>query len=1561
MSRSKKKGFLSFVSVTLALLIQLSVLTPILASAAGNPFETSPFITGITLTDVTTGQQLGGSGAVAGKTDTVQIKYDFAIPDNVTIPNGTQYTFTVPNQISIPSTGFTEPLTMTDSGGNQVEIASISISPSGNGTITFNGSASNYSGVTGYFYVESKFAGDGIANTTPVPLSFTLEGQADPTTINVYFKQPATELDKSNGTYHADTNTVSWTVTVNANKTTVNDGKFTDTIPAGLSYVAGTFTVKDGSGNTVYKDGGANTLGSFQGTSNPFEYDFGQTVSDTYTITYDTAVDPNYFGQKLTNQSRLDHDGTSVTASGTVTPSPVYISKTGSYAANAGSGQINWTITFNQAGGILGNVAVTDNLPTGLTLTGPVILDKGAGSETTLTQDSSSSQYYSCQGNQLVYHADTVTGQHTLSFSTDFSPDYWQQNRNGISNSATLTSDSNSYLKNGVSAGSGIVPGTGNTVISKDGVNYNAAAHTITWKITVNSSKQALHSPTVTDDIPAGTGNAQTYVPGSFTVADKDGNVVYSDGGSSNTLGSFTYTATGGNTTKTGTLQYTFGGNISDTYTITYQTTVTEASVYAANTDKTYTNNAVLATSDGIQSSDGGNQEVKSTVIEKSANYDYINRELTWNITVNKNQMPMTGVKVTDVLTGSSTGLDDFTLEKSTISVGGSPLSEGTSVGSLTEGQYYYDTGTKTLTVYLGDIGTASKAITFKMSLNDPNTYFAANDSKSVNNTALLNDNLYGPVSVTTGYTIKNGVVTKSGDYTANSNYIDWIVHINKNAIMLSDLTLKDQLPDGLILDTSSIRLYPQALGANGVLTPDGSTANGIDTAAQSNGVTAVSLSGSNISYTAANREFDFTLPSDSGSGTTSDPYAISKPYVLIFRTYVDEAHRSGTFTNTINFSGNASTQSSTSSPVAVWYASGGGGATGSTGTLNVTKSDSVSGTPLQNAEFGLYDQYGNLLQTAVSDSNGKLAISFLQYSVPYTIKELTAPNNYKASSVIHNFELKKGSAAGLYEYDSTTHDYTKLISSTPAYAYTDDLLAGTIQLTKADQDGNPLPNVTFTLCDSSGNPVHLDGVNTVVQSDSLGKVVFTGIPYGHYLIKETAPADYTAGGPITADLTYDHVVSNTLDLGTVTNTIKTAGISFTKTGTGGVKLPGATFTLCHDADGKNPVLMSGTTVTKTSDVNGLVQFQNTIPYGDYYLVETAPPSDYTPVSPIRVSLHDSNSALSSGILSLGTVSDTLKLGTITFTKLDDSGNGLPGATFVLKDTNGNPVGSPQISDQNGKVSFTDVPYGDGYSITETQAPADFNVLSAAITGISLHSPEVTLQSVTDSRLTGSIAFTKVDENGRPLTGAEFTLYNPDGTQVETARISDESGKVTFTNVPFKDGYTVKETKAPENYAVHAAFTVNLHTATYDYGNVVDTLLRGSIKVTKTDPAGHPLAGSTFTLYDAGGKVVGQLVSSFTGIAVFDNLPYGNYTIQETKAPEGYNIDPNPHPVSLNAQNPAPDIKIIDTELPAAPVVPNPDTGTDRHFPLAETGILALTSGGIIASGKIRSGKRKKK
>ena len=269
-------------------------------------------------------------------------------------------------------------------------------------------------------------------------------------------------------------------------------------------------------------------------------------------------------------------------------------------------------------------------------------------------------------------------------------------------------------------------------------------------------------------------------------------------------------------------------------------------------------------------------------------------------------------------------------------------------------------------------------------------------------------------------------------------------------------------------------------------------------------------------------------------------------------------------------------------------------------------------------------------------------------------------------------------------------------------------------------------------------------------------------------------------------------------------------------------------------------------------------------------------------------------------------ISNTKIRGNIEFIKLGEYKEPLQGAEFKLyKDTDtsySNPVATA-ISDKNGKVEFKNIEYGK-YNIKETKAPSgyylSYEVLTANITqnGITVKTnPEsISNRIITESNIIiGSIEFTKLGEDKKPLQGAEFKLYRETDTSyknpVATA-ISDKSGKVEFKNIEYGK-YTIKETKAPAGYVLSKeVLTANVAgngvTVKANPESISNTKIRGSVQVKKLDENKKSLKGAEFTLYDAEGKVIKTSMSGIDGVLLFEDLAYGEYTIKETKVPEGY-------------------------------------------------------------------------
>ena len=153
----------------------------------------------------------------------------------------------------------------------------------------------------------------------------------------------------------------------------------------------------------------------------------------------------------------------------------------------------------------------------------------------------------------------------------------------------------------------------------------------------------------------------------------------------------------------------------------------------------------------------------------------------------------------------------------------------------------------------------------------------------------------------------------------------------------------------------------------------------------------------------------------------------------------------------------------------------------------------------------------------------------------------------------------------------------------------------------------------------------------------------------------------------------------------------------------------------------------------------------------------------------------------------------------------------------------------------------------------------------------------------------GSLKIKKVSsENKAALQGAEYTVADEAGKQVAKL-VTDANGEASTGEIALGK-YTVTETKAPEGYVIdtkgHSVEIVDNTTKTVTYTNAP---IKGSIEILKVDEANkNPLKGAEFTLYNSAGSVVEKATSNENGVVKFSNVPYGKYTIKETKAPQDY-------------------------------------------------------------------------
>lgn len=241
--------------------------------------------------------------------------------------------------------------------------------------------------------------------------------------------------------------------------------------------------------------------------------------------------------------------------------------------------------------------------------------------------------------------------------------------------------------------------------------------------------------------------------------------------------------------------------------------------------------------------------------------------------------------------------------------------------------------------------------------------------------------------------------------------------------------------------------------------------------------------------------------------------------------------------------------------------------------------------------------------------------------------------------------------------------------------------------------------------------------------------------------------------------------------------------------------------------------------------------------------------------------------------------------GSIQVTKLGEGNKKLKGAHFDVKDSNGKVV-KTIVTDNNGIANTGGLPYGT-YTITETKAPTGYVSLKKDTTVTISENKRYDI-SVLNGVVHAEIKLRKIDtETKTGLEGATIAIKK-DGNLIGKYT-SGRGGIITIPNLEYGN-YTAEEIKAPEGYVLNSSpvtFKVETNGQRINL-DIPNTKKRGNITIIKKDDENHPVEGAEFTIKDSDGKVIHTVKTDKVGVANGGNLPWGTYTVEETKAPYGY-------------------------------------------------------------------------
>ena len=346
------------------------------------------------------------------------------------------------------------------------------------------------------------------------------------------------------------------------------------------------------------------------------------------------------------------------------------------------------------------------------------------------------------------------------------------------------------------------------------------------------------------------------------------------------------------------------------------------------------------------------------------------------------------------------------------------------------------------------------------------------------------------------------------------------------------------------------------------------------------------------------------------------------------------------------------------------------------------------------------------------------------------------------------------------------------------------------------------------------------------------------------------------------------------------------------------------------------------------------------LPTGDYTVTEFSTLSDYTIKSenPVKITVVKNQTATATFVNERDTgtgkvvkvwkqfdkmtaTEQTEIEKNVYFTVTDSNG-----AYLKVKESNGSYIycgtqkTETKFALKNGEFVIAELPTGD-YTVTEFSTLSDYTIKSENPVKITVVKNQTATATFVNERDTGTgkvvkvwkqfdkmtateqteieknVYFTVTDSNGAYLKVKESNgSYIYCGTQKTETKFALKNGEFVIAELP-TGKYTITEINNAEGYLPKTQ--VKTITVTKDAtasAEFVNKVIVGNVTLTKVDEdyPENKLTGAVFTVYKSDKKtVVGTMKETETGVYSLEGLVYGEYYVQETKAPEYFVRDVN--------------------------------------------------------------------
>lgn len=556
----------------------------------------------------------------------------------------------------------------------------------------------------------------------------------------------------------------------------------------------------------------------------------------------------------------------------------------------------------------------------------------------------------------------------------------------------------------------------------------------------------------------------------------------------------------------------------------------------------------------------------------------------------------------------------------------------------------------------------------------------------------------------------------------------------------------------------------------------------------------------------------------------------------------------------------------------------------------------------------------GTVIDTITTGTDGIAETTKAIYKgYSYTVTEIEAPKGYSISDEpTQTIKLVEQQAEFVVDFENEQNTIP-------------------FEITKTDiSTGELIPVCTFEILNENKEQV-------ITGTTDENGIAHFQLAIGKYFYREiSAPDIYEID-----DTPYPFEITENDDIvkAEMTNKKKSGSIKVTKTTTGNLNIEGIKFFATGISDTNKDLKFEATT-----NENGVAMFDKLV-IGKYVITEdgSTVPAAYLVADEQEVTVKYNETAEVA-------FENIEKTGSIKVQKRTEGQKNVEGITFYLKGTSdtGREINIPATTNKDGIAVFEIVPIGT-YSIIEDEETVPYGYLVADEKEVTVIYSETVDAEIINNEQTGTIKVHKRTEGDLNISGITFYLKgtSDSGREINIPATTDKDGVAVFENVPVGTYMVIEDEKTvPYGYLVAAEKEV-----TVTYAETVDTDIlnaeqTGSIQVHKKTADMTNVEGIRFILSgvsDTGREIRIETVTDKDGLAKFEGVPVGTYTITEdgSTVPYGYLVADSKQVTVAYAQT-------VDTDMVNEKAPDTPNTGvTDND----SDGSKALCSVAIILAG----------